>query len=79
MRANVIKVFVVRDFTLRCVFDDGSIREYDMKPRLFPIGLIADLLDPEFFAQAHVTEDGDVAWPNGADIGAYTLFHEGME
>lgn len=76
-RRNIIDVSVLDDFILECEFDDGSVRYYNMEHRLKPVGLVKDLMDPEYFAKVFVNSDGDLEWPNGADIGAFTIYHDG--
>jgi hypothetical protein len=50
-------------------FDDGVTGEYDMGPCIARGGILAELMDGDFFRQVAVNSDiGTVCWPNGADV-----------
>lgn len=65
---QVTAVEVIGDCALRLEFDDGLVREIDLKDRLRgPI--FEPLRDPRFFARVAVdAELGTIVWPNGADF-----------
>lgn len=55
-------------------FDDGQIREIDMKGELWGT-VFEPLKGPEFFARVRVNEErGTVVWPNGLDLDPETLY-----
>jgi hypothetical protein len=55
-------------------FDDGQIREIDMKGELWGT-MFESLKDPGFFARVRVDEErGTVVWPNGVDLDPETLY-----
>jgi len=71
---DVKEVQVMSGFTLRLVFDDGSVRELDIEPLLRGPMFAPVLSDPSLFAQVFVDNElGTIAWPNGADIDADVL------
>lgn len=65
------------DYTLSCVFEDGSRKIFDVKPYL-NIGDFVELKDLQLFQTAHVFM-GTVQWSNDLDIAPETLFLESKE
>jgi len=58
-------------------FDDGAAGEVDLYPVLerHSPGLLADLLDPAYFARLQVDPElGTIAWPNGIDWDPLVLY-----
>ena len=47
---------------------DGTAGAVDLAPLLDHPFLARVLVDDELFAQAHVGQDGTVAWPGGCDL-----------
>jgi hypothetical protein len=74
MSPKLIQVEGNDDFTLNCVFNDGSHRLFDIKPYL-EIGDFKELKDIQLFKTAHVFM-GTVQWSNELDIAPETLFLE---
>lgn len=71
---EVKEVQVMAVFTLRLVFDDGSVRDVDVEPLLRGPMFAQVLSGPGLFAQVFVDHElGTIAWPNGADIDADVL------
>lgn len=71
---HVTSVEVLRDYLLRLSFDDGTIRDVDVKDLLR--GPIFEPLtkDPVLFRQVKVDHElGTIVWPNGADIDPMVL------
>ena len=55
-------------------FDDGQVRDVDMKNELWG-KMFEPLKDPEYFARVGVNEElGTVVWPNGLDLDPETLY-----
>lgn len=70
---SVTWVEVVEHLVLRVGFDDGSVRQVDLRPWLRG-PLFEPLRDPAFFRQVRVDEEaGTVVWPNGADLDPLVL------
>jgi hypothetical protein len=74
---DIIEVEVIGDRALRVTFDDGAIREVNLKGKLDgPV--FEPLRDPERFAQVTVDrESGTVSWPTGADLDPIVIY-EGL-
>jgi hypothetical protein len=71
---HVLEVEVVRDFTLRIEFNDGTVKVVDVRP-LLTGPVFEPIKDPAFFAR--VTTDPvaqTVVWPNGADLAPEVLY-----
>lgn len=65
---DIVAVQVTGRHRLQVTFDDGAVREVDMRQR--PSGPVFEALaDPDEFARVYVDpETGTVAWPSGADL-----------
>ena len=65
---HVVRVEVVRHFTLRLEFDDGFVGDIDLEAYLEgPV--FGALRDPALFGQVKVDpEMRTLVWPNGADL-----------
>lgn len=66
---RIVSVEPLRGFILRLGFDDGSVRDVDLEPRLW--GPVFEPLcrDRALFRRVFVdTELGTIVWPNGADL-----------
>jgi len=62
------------DFTLDLKFDDGSVRQFDVKPYL-DYEVFRELKDQSCFKKARVAF-GTMQWPNEQDISPETLYLE---
>lgn len=60
---------------LQLGWDDGTVGEIDLRPRLFGV-MFEPLRDPSFAAQVFVDEYGAPTWPNGADLAPDALYRE---
>lgn len=72
--ARVRSVEPLEGFTLRLVFDDGTVCELDLESELW--GPVFEPLrnDPALFRQVRVDPElGTIVWPNGADFDPDTL------
>ena len=74
MLPKLIQVESNIDFTLNCVFDNGSHRLFDVKPYL-EMGDFVELNDLQLFKTAHVFM-GTVQWLNELDIAPEALYLE---
>jgi hypothetical protein len=73
---DVTAVEVLHDRVVRLTFDNGEIRDIDLAPLLWGPAF-AELADDELFRQVYVDpEAGTIVWPTGADVSAYTLYHQ---
>jgi death on curing protein len=70
---RVTSVEVIAQFVLRVGFNDGTVREVDLKDELWGPAF-EPLRDPDLFAQVRVDEElGTIVWPNGADLDPVVL------
>ncbi|GAB1447978.1 hypothetical protein MASR2M44_09820 [Bacteroidota bacterium] len=74
MLPKLIKVESNDDYSLNCLFDDGSYRLFDVSPYL-ERGDFGELKDLQIFRTAHVFM-GTVQWCNELDIAPETLLLE---
>jgi hypothetical protein len=71
---DVTGVEVLRDRVIRLTFETGEVRDIDLGPLLWGPAF-ESLADDTMFNQIRVDPDaGTIAWPNGADIAAHTLY-----
>jgi hypothetical protein len=77
---HVMVVTVIPPFGLDLEFNDHTRRRIDLTHALQTVlrGPVSDPLhDPDYFALAHLDEEGGtVAWPNGADIAPIALYED---
>lgn len=74
MILHILKAEVTGPHSLRLEFDDGTVKEVDLKP-LLNGPVFEPLKDPDYFAR--VTVDPvckTVVWPNGADLAPEALY-----
>lgn len=75
MYIYVTGVDYLGDYTLRCSFNDGNVKDVDMTPILeFPA--FRELKDKEQFRQFGLDET--IFWANGADIAPEWLYDHGV-
>ncbi len=75
MTLRIYEMHVCGPSSLRLAFNDGTIKQVDLRP-LLDGPIFEPLREPEYFAR--VTLDsvcGTVVWPNGADFAPEAL-HE---
>jgi hypothetical protein len=66
---EIVEVNLIEGFTVRLVFDDGSVRTIDLEPLLRGPMFAALKADPALFSQVAVDPElGTIVWPNGADM-----------
>jgi hypothetical protein len=73
----MIKVTAVKandDYTLDLIFNDGSVKRFDVKPYL-KYEVFKELQQLSYFKQVKLAF-GTVQWPNEQDIAPDTLFVE---
>lgn len=57
------------DYRLRLTFDDGLVRDLDLRKIAHCGGVFEPLEDPVYFAQVAVdSESRTICWPNGVDL-----------
>lgn len=68
MIIHILQARVVGDYTLELLFDQGGLRQVDLRGELYgPV--FEPLRDPAYFAQVSVDPDSrTITWPNGADF-----------
>ena len=65
-------------YVLIVTFDDGLVREVDMKNELWG-KMFEPLKDPQYFARVSVDRElGTVVWPNGLDLDPETLYNPSL-
>lgn len=69
---RVISVEVCGKYSVRLEFDDGIVKQVNLRRFLWG-EVFEPLLDPTYFAKVFI-EGGTIAWPNEADIAPETLY-----
>ena len=73
---EIIEAKIIKDYTIRVVFDDLKKGSIDLRKYLGK-GIFKELLDKKKFRQMKVdAELGTICWPNGADIAPDRLYSE---
>ena len=72
MNPRVARVRTMPDYLLAIEFDNGEIKEFDVKPYL-DIGVFRQLREEAYFSRAS-SSLGTVAWPDGQDFCPDTLY-----
>ena len=79
MFLHVIQVVYLKDYKLRLEFDDGKVKDLDLKDELYG-EIFEPLKDTELFEKVYVNaETGTIEWPNGADFAPEFLYETGQE
>ena len=79
MFLHVTYVLYLRGYQLRLEFDDGKVKELDLKDELYG-EVFEPLKDIELFKKVYVNQDtGTIEWPNGADFAPEFLYEIGQE
>lgn len=79
MFLHVTSVIYLEDYKLRLTFDDGSIKDVDLRDELYG-EVFEPLKDIGFFRQVTVNLDTNtIEWPNGADFAPEFLYEIGQE
>ncbi|NNG65771.1 DUF2442 domain-containing protein [Caldanaerobacter subterraneus] len=76
---KVVSVKATDDYKLIVVFDNGTVKEYDMKPKLneWPFEM---LKNKAFFKAVKVDVGGyGVSWNTEIDLSEYELWENGKE
>ena len=79
MFLHVTRVRPIDGYRLEVEFNDGVVREIDLKDELYG-EVFEPLKDIETFKQVAVDEETNtIAWPNGADFAPEFLYEAGKE
>ena len=79
MFLHVVKIRYTGEYRLEVTFDNGDVREADLKDELYG-EIFEPLTDLSLFKQAKVNkETRTVEWPNGADFAPEFLHEVGKE
>lgn len=71
---KLVRIVVEGADTLRLVFSDGSSGRWSAaKPIARDAAMTRPLADPAYFARAFITA-GALAWPNGLELSAPSLY-----
>ena len=77
MFLHVVGVEYIEGYRLRLQFNDGAIKEIDLKDELYG-EVFEPLKDVDFFRKAAVNPDTNtIEWPNGADFAPEFLYELG--
>ena len=79
MFLHVVHVTYLTDYQLRLEFNDGKVKNLDLKDELYG-EIFSPLKDLEFFKKVSVNPaTGTIEWPNGADFAPEFLYETGKE
>jgi hypothetical protein len=79
MFLHVTQVTHLKDYQLRLEFNDGKVKNLDLKDELYG-EIFEPLRDHEFFRKVAVNPaTGTIEWPNGADLAPEFLYEIGQE
>ena len=79
MFLHVTHVAYLKDYQLRLEFNDGKVKDLDLKDELYG-EIFEPLRELEFFRKVSVNPDtGTIQWPNGADFAPEFLYEIGNE
>lgn len=79
MFLHVTDVTYLDSYRLRLRFDDGSLKEVDLKNELYS-EVFESLKDPNFFRRVQINrETNTIEWPNGADFAPEFLYKIGRD
>ncbi|RME73534.1 MAG: DUF2442 domain-containing protein [Chloroflexi bacterium] len=79
MFLHVTRVAYLKEYQLRLTFDNGVIKDVDLKDELYG-EIFEPLKDPNFFRQVQVNpETNTIEWPNGADFAPEFLYEIGHD
>jgi len=77
MFLHIVSVEYIDDYRLRLEFNDGSVKEIDLKEELYG-EIFEPLKDVNFFKKVAVNPDtSTIEWPNGADFAPEFLYELG--
>ncbi len=79
MFLHVTKVTYLGDYRLRLTFNNGVVKEVDLKEELYG-EVFEPLKDQSLFRQVAVNPNTNtIEWPNGADLAPEFLYKVGRE
>ena len=79
MFRHITKVAYLKEYQLRLTFDNGIVKDVDLKDELYG-EIFEPLKDIEFFKQVAINPDTiTIEWPNGADFAPEFLYEVGQE
>ncbi len=79
MFLHVSSVLYLKDYQLRLEFNDGKIKDLELKNELNG-EIFKPLNEIEFFKKVRVNPDtGTIEWPNGADFAPEFLYEIGED
>ena len=79
MFLHVVHVAYLEDFKLRLEFNDGTVKDVNVKEELYG-EVFEPLNDLDFFRKVSVNPDTNtIEWPNGADFAPEFLYETGIE
>lgn len=70
---SIVSFELVGQHAIKMVFADGKIQEINFRP-VVGYGWMKDLADPEYFAKVHLSEGGNLEWPDGQDFNPEALY-----
>ncbi|MEW6235790.1 MAG: DUF2442 domain-containing protein [Candidatus Omnitrophota bacterium] len=79
MFLHVTHVQYLKDYQLRLEFNDGKVKDLDLKNELYG-EIFEPLNDIDLFNKVYINPDtGTIEWPNGADFAPEFLYEKGRK
>ena len=79
MFLHIQNVEYIKDYILRLEFNDGTVKEVDLRYELFG-EMFESLKDINLFKQVKISRNTNtIEWPNGADFAPEFLYQIGKE
>jgi hypothetical protein len=79
MFLHVTHVLYLKDYQLRLEFNDGKVKDLDLRNELYG-EVFEPLKNIDLFRKVYVNPDtGTIEWPNGADLAPEFLYEIGQE
>lgn len=78
MSYKAVKLYLKQDTTIRVLFDDGIIKEYDVLSLSKKYPQLNALKDRKLFLKGKLFGWGGVVWNDDLDLDADTIYEDGV-